>query len=231
MLQEMYSIQQLEAEEDRLKKQIEEIKNDEELRKLKSEFHNLKAFVEAIEKQLSENKSKQDDFTKQRQKIEKEIRDFNEKNWTDVKVVEDLERKKLHIQKQKEQLPQLDDKKLALERAFDKLSNEEVDLKKKAKFIKDKFDKHKDELKGKIGTLESSLDSIRMNLDAIMNIISPELLEKYESLRIQFGVPVVKVVDGKCSSCGKPLSDDLMGKIGVDEEASVCDGCGRMLMK
>lgn len=231
MLQEMYSIQQLEAEEDRLKKQIEEIKNDEELKRLKSEFYNLKESVEAIEKQLSENKAKQEDCVKQRQKIEKEIKDFNEKNWTDVKVVEDLERKKLHVQKQKEQLPQIDDKKLALERAFDKLSHEEMDLKKKAKFIKEKFEKHKEELRTKINTVEQSLEGIRMNLDAIMTIISPDLLDKYESLRLKFGVPVVKVIDGKCSGCGKSLEEELLAKIGVDEEASVCDGCGRMLMK
>lgn len=230
MLQEMYSIQQLEAEEDRLKKEIDEIKNDEELKRLKSEFNVLKEAVEAIEKQLGENKSKQEDCVKQKQKIEKEIKDFNEKNWTDVKVVEDLERKKNHIQKQKEQLPQLDDKKLALERSFEKLSHEELELKKKAKFIKSKFDKHKEELVTKISAVEQTLQGVRTNLDAIMTIISPELLDQYESLRLKLGNPVVKVMDGKCTGCGKELSAELLEKVGKVEAESVCDGCGRMLM-
>ena len=231
MLQEMYSIQQLEAENDRLVKQIEVIKNDPELKRLKSEFHKLKDSVEVLEQKLNENKSKQEECFTQKQKIEKEINDFNEKNSTEAKVVEDLERKKLHIQKQREQLPQLDDKKLAFERIWEKLSHEDIELKKKAKFIKDKFDKHKLELKTKITTIEQSLEGNKANLDAIMTIISPELLEQYESLRIRFVVPVVRVVGGKCSSCGNTLSDELSAKIGVDEEGSVCEGCGRMLMK
>lgn len=231
MLQEMYSIQQLEAEEDRLVKQIDGIKNDEELKRLKAEFHNLKEAVESIEEKLSENKNKQDDCLKQRIKIEKEIKDFNEKNWTDVKVVEDLERKKLHIQKQKEQLPQIDDKKLALERAYEKLAHEETDIKKKAKFIKEKFEKHKEELKIKISQVEVALDGVRANLDAIMTIISPELLDQYEMLRIKLGTPVVKVTDGACGHCGTALSEELLAVVGIDEAASVCGNCGKMLMK
>ncbi len=229
----MNIIRALEIQEDELKKTIEEIKGDAELKRLKQEFSHLRDAVEKIEGQLSEQKSRVEDCLKQKGKIEKEIIESDNKDgkvWESIKNTSDLERLKLHVQKLKEMLPQIDDKKLAIERNIEKLNHEEADFKKKLSFIKHKFEKHKEELKIKINTKEQELDATRGNLDAIMSNISIDDLEAYEGLRVKYNNPIVKIIDNKCEGCGQELSTEQLAAVGINEADSKCTACGRFLI-
>jgi predicted nucleic acid-binding Zn-ribbon protein len=63
---------------------------------------------------------------------------------------------------------------------------------------------------------------------------NPELLARYESLRDQFdGVPVARLVDGRCDGCHIQLSAVAVDQMGrMPEEAVVtCEECGRLLVR
>lgn len=61
-----------------------------------------------------------------------------------------------------------------------------------------------------------------------------DLLGRYEDLRPQFdGVPVARLVDGRCDGCHIQLSAvavDRMGKM-AEDAAVTCEECGRLLVR
>ncbi len=89
--------------------------------------------------------------------------------------------------------------------------------------------------------LDTALAEIRTELEALeaertvaVEPASAELLERYESLRSQFdGVPVARLVNGRCDGCHIQLSAvavDRMAKM-ADDAVVTCEECGRLLVR
>ena len=82
--------------------------------------------------------------------------------------------------------------------------------------------------------IETEIAELTGRREELVGPANPELLAHYEALRSQYdGVPVARLVDGRCDGCHIQLSAvavDQMARMAEDAVVS-CEECGRLLVR
>lgn len=90
------------------------------------------------------------------------------------------------------------------------------------------------ELDTALAEIEAEIADLGGRREGLVAPANPELLARYESLRSQYdGVPVARLVDGRCDGCHIQLSAvavDQMAKMAEDAVVT-CEECGRLLVR
>lgn len=85
-------------------------------------------------------------------------------------------------------------------------------------------------LKGEQETLLNSIESLKAERSATNSTISPELLQKYETLRQKRrGLAVTTISDNACDACGAGLTPAQAQAVRVAAQLVECPSCGRIL--
>ena len=90
------------------------------------------------------------------------------------------------------------------------------------------------ELDADLQEIEGEVAELAVRRQGLVGPANPELLARYESLRDQYdGVPLARLVDGRCDGCHIQLSAVAVDQIGrMPEDAVVtCEECGRLLVR
>ena len=90
------------------------------------------------------------------------------------------------------------------------------------------------ELAEAVAELDHEIAGTAAEREAAAGSANKELLARYESLRTQYdGVPLARLVDGRCDGCHIQLSAvavDQMAKMPEDAVVT-CEECGRLLVR
>lgn len=90
------------------------------------------------------------------------------------------------------------------------------------------------ELADELAEIETEIAELEARRSAAAEPANPELLDRYERLRGQYdGVPVARLVDGRCDGCHIQLSAvavDQLSKM-ADDAVVTCEECGRLLVR
>ncbi len=90
------------------------------------------------------------------------------------------------------------------------------------------------ELADAVAEIDTEIAALEAQRVAAAEPANPDLLERYQGLRDQYdGVPVARLVDGRCDGCHIQLSAvavDRLSKM-ADEAVVTCEECGRLLVR
>ncbi|MDX9991751.1 MAG: C4-type zinc ribbon domain-containing protein [Anaerolineales bacterium] len=85
-------------------------------------------------------------------------------------------------------------------------------------------------LKGEREILLSSLENLKAEHAATHSAISPDLLERYEALRLKRrGLAVATISDNACDACGAGLTPGQAQAVRMSAQLIECPSCGRFL--
>lgn len=96
------------------------------------------------------------------------------------------------------------------------------DAKKEYDELRATCEKERDESQVEINKIDDELKKIAKGLDA-------DFVSKFEKVRQHHAVPVVPVVDGKCSGCNMSLPMVMIKKLNTPDTFVECENCGRIL--
>lgn len=229
IIQQLYDLQQVDLERDRLRQRLKEIVSQlgetEELRQ-------ARATVERLHSQLGQQRARRRDLELETQTLEAKIASVEERLYggrvTNPKELTDLQRDAAALRKQRSAL---DEKSLQVMMTIEE--NEAALTKAQARL---------DALQADWTTLQGKLLQERARLEAQLaeqdkqraehsRAIPAELVARYGTLRrTKNGMAVAVVQDNCCSVCGVELADNTLAQLALDELV-VCTNCERILFE
>lgn len=90
------------------------------------------------------------------------------------------------------------------------------------------------ELTAAVAEIEAEVENLEVERASAVEPANPELLARYTELRDQYdGVPVARLVNGRCDGCHIQLSAVAVDQISKMAEDAVvtCEECGRLLVR
>ena len=70
---------------------------------------------------------------------------------------------------------------------------------------------------------------IVMKKQTVERQVDPTFLAKYKKARVHHSMPVVPVVNEKCSGCNMSIPMAVIKKLSSQETVMECENCGRIL--
>ena len=75
----------------------------------------------------------------------------------------------------------------------------------------------------------ASIDAATKEMETVERQVDPTFLAKYKRARVHHSIPVVPVVNEKCSGCNMSLPMAVIKKLTSQETVLECENCGRIL--
>ncbi|HHY77561.1 MAG TPA: hypothetical protein GX498_03500 [Clostridiales bacterium] len=229
-LQFLYEYQQQENYYNKLIQQINEIVNDDMIKRLRDEYTRLKNEYDRlsskkteIEKEILRRNSNYKRLQENMTNYEKlmytpEINNVK-KLETLKKQIEDVEK---NIMKEKAEIEGLEKNLKVIEEGI-------LEIKKKYAFIKKKYNKTKEDNEYRMNFLLNEKSNTEEFLKELRTKIDDDIFEYYIKMKEKISHPISDVKDRKCGGCGVevPAMDYEAMKLG---DYSKCQNCGRILV-
>ena len=75
----------------------------------------------------------------------------------------------------------------------------------------------------------ASIAAATKEMETVERQVDPTFLAKYKRARVHHSIPVVPVVNEKCSGCNMSLPMAVIKKLTSQETVLECENCGRIL--
>ena len=95
---------------------------------------------------------------------------------------------------------------------------------------KKSFDQLKADYEAESQSRKAELDEQRARAKALMNQVSPSLLEEYQVIKRHISPPVARLTHGQCSGCNTSLPSAVLARIKGGNLVE-CETCGRMIIQ
>lgn len=230
LVQELYQLQVLDLERDRLRRRLKEILGQlgetEELRA-------ARASLEHIQAELNNWRVRQKDLELETQTLEAKIASVEERMYSgrvaNPKVLADLQKDSAALRKQRSRLDEKSlEAMLAIEDKESRLDQAQAAL----SAIQTGWAAQQHSLAQERAALEARLaQADRDRLERVRHIPA-EHLARYDSLRrTKNGIAVANLEEGFCSVCGVELSDRKLDRVIQGETLIFCSNCDRILVE
>jgi predicted nucleic acid-binding Zn-ribbon protein len=147
-----------------------------------------------------------------------------------IKNPKELEDLQMESEALKRYIAQLEDEQLEMMIANEEAENAETQARKNLEQVKGKTIEQNAALVGERSKLESDLERLSREKEAVLPAIPPRSLQLYKQLReTRRGIAVATVTDGGCSICGQALTPADLQSIRASNKLIFCPSCGRIL--
>jgi predicted nucleic acid-binding Zn-ribbon protein len=194
--------------------------------------------VRRAEKNLEKAKSEAKKIRINLQQIEAKVEAQRIKRKTDqaalfsgkIKNPKELQDLQMETEALARYITQLEDELLDVMISHEEAEKEENQAAKALKNAEAKAIEENAALLGEKLKLEEDLERFTREKEAVLQAISPQLLQKYDQLRkSKRGIAVAGVLDGCCNVCGQQLTPSEMQTIRSSNSLVYCPSCGRLI--
>lgn len=229
IIQQLYDLQQVDLERDRLRRRLKEIVSQlgetEELRQ-------ARATVERLQSQLGQQRARRRDLELETQTLEAKIASVEERLYggrvTNPKELTDLQKDAAALRKQRSAL---DEKSLQVMMTIEETEAALTAAQARLNVLQADWTSRQGELAQERAALEAQLADHDKQRAEHSRALPAELVARYEALRrAKNGMAVAVVEDNCCSVCGVELADHALAQLALDELV-YCTNCQRILVE
>ncbi|MGE5630124.1 MAG: zinc ribbon domain-containing protein [Caulobacteraceae bacterium] len=229
-LHALYELQGIQIQFDRVKEKLRELRENNELNKLKNEYQRLKEEYVKGEEKLKKNTVQQEIRSNELKNIQ-----FSKASCEEIKFSKDTNTMK-KLESIDKQIEKLDEKRSEVEKGVmklveeaDNISKELIDTKKKLNFIKKKYLNLKENNDAQIEAANSENEKLKAVIEKMREGIDKESLGMFERLRRAHRDPVAAVQNRFCSGCKVEVPGMDYESLKNGETELRCQSCGRLL--
>ncbi len=212
------------------KKELDKLKNDQEIFKLERIYLSDKKNLERLMIAYKENEKDIRDNTREleeyRVKLNKTETTIYNGEISDLKQLEHLNKEKTYLA---ELVDSLEDKIIDSLEKNDKfemdINDWENEIANKEKMIKD-LEKS---IKKSLSKLKKEIETQESYIEECSNEIESEVLEKFLLIKEKKSTGIATIIDGVCSECNIMIRPAHVDRIKIGKEIYTCENCGRML--
>ena len=81
----------------------------------------------------------------------------------------------------------------------------------------------------RIGALEKEMDGLRHGRDAASKAVRPDVLKKYNTIKMRRGLAIVAVHNGTCRGCNMNIPPQLFNQLQRADALELCPTCHRII--
>jgi predicted nucleic acid-binding Zn-ribbon protein len=232
MLNILFGIQKLEAEERVIAAEKANCWEHNELRSIKTVFESKKAMLLELNKAIltkAETLARLDkENVTLHKKLEKEKAALYDGSVTNPK---ELQAREKQIEALKEQMTMLEENKAAEEKDLEKANTEANELQKDLTAAYEDFNEIKKVYKQLVDDWQKSLDNVLAKKTALWQEVDIFWQKWYKENSVKFaGNPVAQLVSGNvCSGCRTVVPPAIALRARYIENKTICENCGRLL--
>lgn len=229
-LSRLYELQLRELELKVADGKINKLESDDLLYRLKQEYSDLKNQYLLLKESINEERKQSENKKKNIRQLEENKNNYEKLKYSaeinNAKKLKMIEKQIIDVENNiKSEMKKIE----ATANKINRIDIEMTDVKKKLAFIKNKFEKTKNERSDELERLTEERIQIKKLVEEIKKSIDASSLSEYTKQKRWFNDPISLIVSRKCTGCsvGIPSIDYEAVR---DGDVLKCESCGRFLL-